>query len=260
MLRGVLILLLLSGLGCAIDTAADVDPRESERDGRDDGDVVRTRTEPHDADERVPSFDGPAERPRASGQASEGGAAAQVTTDDAGVVVEAGRSDAGRSAPALDAGRDAGTPSDVDELEQLRQLCVDEINRYRATVNAAPLARASDREACSDKGAQVDGDSGRAHGSASGGATAGLCPRGAQNTCPGWPVGGRSGNANVAAALKSCLKMMWDEGKPPTGRCSGACFQAHGHYLNMSAPGTKRVACGFYKMKNGRYWMNQNFW
>jgi hypothetical protein len=258
--RALLTLLILSGLGCAIDTRPGVDPGDSEADGRDDGDIVRTRTAPEDADEGIVSTGATGERPRGSGRAAEGGAVAQLNTDAAAVAVDAGAPTTGRSAPALDAGRDAGPPSSTDELDQLRQLCVDEINRYRATVNAAPLARATDREACSDTGAQVDGDSGRAHGSASGGAAAGLCPRGAQNTCPGWPVGGRSGNANVAAALKGCLKMMWDEGKPPAGSCSGACFQAHGHYLNMSASGTKRVACGFYKMKNGSYWMNQNFW
>jgi hypothetical protein len=150
------------------------------------------------------------------------------------------------------------------ELEALRQLCIDEINRYRAMVQAPPLARASDREECSDRGAQSDGDTKRAHASASQGGrqgSDGFCPQHAQNTCPGWPVGGRSGNADVAAALKSCLKMMWDEGPPPSASCTGSCFAEHGHYLNMRAAGTKRVACGFYKMKDGSsYWMNQNFW
>ncbi|MET0342119.1 MAG: CAP domain-containing protein [Polyangiales bacterium] len=183
-------------------------------------------------------------------EASTGASARDAGARDATIAPDGG-SDAGAG--------DAGDP----ELEALRQLCVDEINRYRATVGAAPLARASDREACSDRGAQLDGDTGRAHGSAGAGGrqgNGGYCPAGAQNTCPSWPVGGRSGNATVADALKGCLKMMWAEGKPPTSNCSGTCFMQHGHYLNMSAPATKRVACGFYRMKNGSYWLNQNFW
>ena len=158
---------------------------------------------------------------------------------------------------------DAGVGSGDADLEALRQHCVDEINRYRATLGLASLARASDREACSDHGARLDGESMRAHGSATAGGRQGkdgYCPSSAQNTCPGWSVGGRSGNPTVSAALRGCLKMMWDEGPPPAGSCTGACYQAHGHYLNMSAPGAKRVACGFYKMKSGSYWMNQNFW
>lgn len=171
--------------------------------------------------------------------------------------------------PRTTLGQEASTATPADagaadpELEALRQTCVDEINRYRATVGAAPLARATDREDCSDRGAQLDGNTGRAHASASAGGrqgSNGYCPSSAQNACPGWPVGGRSGNASVADALKGCLKMMWAEGKPPGGTCTGSCFQQHGHYLNMSAAGTRRVACGFYRMKNGSYWMNQNFW
>jgi hypothetical protein len=147
----------------------------------------------------------------------------------------------------------------------LRQTCVDEINMYRATLTGVKaLKRATpDQEACSDKGAKADGDSMQAHGSA----RAGLCRSvglGAEDTCPGWGVGGFSGNATLADALKSCLKAMWAEGEPPNGRdaCTqdiNGCFQQHGHYLNMSDPGQSAVACSFYKMSSGSYWMNQDF-
>jgi hypothetical protein len=152
------------------------------------------------------------------------------------------------------------------ELEMLRQTCVDEINMYRATLtamNLKPLKRATaDQEACSDKGAQMDGDSGMAHGSA----RAGLCRSvglGAENTCPGWGVGPRTGNNTLADALKGCLKAMWAEGEPPVSRAEctqdiNGCFQDHGHYLNMSGTAAA-VACSFYKMKSGQYWMNQDF-
>lgn len=98
-----------------------------------------------------------------------------------------------------------------------------------------------------------------AHGSA----RAGLCHSvglGAENTCPGWGVGPRTGNATLADALKACLKAMWAEGEPPVPRAectkeTTGCFQAHGHYLNMSGTAAA-VACSFYKMQNGKYWMN----
>jgi len=181
---------------------------------------------------------------------------------------------AGASAPTASAGTTgSGTPGNNvaglpdAELEALRQLCVDEINMYRASVPALmlkPMKRATpEQEACADRGAQMDGDSGMAHGAA----RAGLCRSvglSAENTCPGWGVGGFSGNATVADALKRCLKAMWDEGEPPVSRqmCQqdyAGCFLAHGHYLNMSETTLGTVACSFYKMKDGKYWMNQDF-
>lgn len=162
------------------------------------------------------------------------------------------------------AGAGAGTGVPADQLEMLRQTCVDEINMYRATLTSAmlkPLKRASAaQEMCSDQGAQMDGDSMQAHGSAK----AGLCTKVglySEDTCPGWGVGGFSGNATIADALKSCLKSMWAEGEPPGGRamCTGDCFQKYGHYLNMSDPNVGSVACSFYKMTSGMYWMNQDF-
>jgi hypothetical protein len=57
---------------------------------------------------------------------------------------------------------------------------------------------------------------------------------------------------------------MWAEGEPSVGRAAceqdlSGCFEMHGHYLNMSDPGPTAVACSFYKMKSGMYWMNQDF-
>ena len=152
------------------------------------------------------------------------------------------------------------------ELDMLRQTCVDEINMYRAMLGLTPLMRATpEQEMCSDQGAQMDGDSGVAHGSAK----AGLCRSvglGAEDTCPGWQIGGFSGNATVEDALKGCLAAMWDEGPPPAGttvdQCiqdSSGCFQQHGHYINMSSSTSSIVACSFYKMMNGAEWMNQDF-
>ncbi len=153
-----------------------------------------------------------------------------------------------------------GASGDGEFTDALRQACVDEINMYRATLGVAPLMRGTPaQEACSDMGAKKDGDSGNAHSSA--GDCAGL---GAQNTCPGWRVGGFGGNATLEDALKNCLQAMWNEMEPPIPvadciRDSQGCFQDHGHWINMSDARSGTVACGFYKMSSGAYWMNQNF-
>lgn len=92
--------------------------------------------------------------------------------------------------------------------------------------------------------------------------SAGSCKGlGSQNTCPGYPV--RAGGT-VTSTLKGCLDQMWAEGEPPNGvqACTAdrsGCFQMHGHWINMTSTTVTTVACGFYKMTNGRYWMNQNF-
>lgn len=181
---------------------------------------------------------------------------------------------AGAAAPAGGSGMAkgweiAGVPE--AELSMLRDLCVEEINRYRASLTdrmLKPITRATpEQEECGEKGAKMDGDTMSAHGSA----RAGLCSSlglSSENTCPGWPVGGGQwggGNATIADALKGCLKAMWDEGEPPVSRSEcqqdyQGCFLAHGHYLNMSDPNIASVACSFYKMSDGRsYWMNQDF-
>jgi hypothetical protein len=150
----------------------------------------------------------------------------------------------------------AGAGAGMD-FEMVRQVCVDTINMYRATKMLAPLTRMTSQETCSDAGAKKDGDSMQGHSSAFN--CAGSY---AQNSCPGYPVGG-FGGATLADTLKTCLKQMWDEGEPPVSRqqCmqdTTGCFEMHGHYLNMTS-NFKAVSCGFYQMKNGNWWMNQDF-
>jgi hypothetical protein len=154
----------------------------------------------------------------------------------------------------------AGGAADAAITDALRQSCVDTINMYRATEMIAPMKRATpDQELCSDKGAKIDGDSGKAHGSA------GMCKGlGGQDTCPGWPVGGLGGGATLEASMQMCLKQMWDEGMPPVSRAEcqkdyQGCFLKYGHYLNMSDTNNKTASCGFYKMTDGKWWMNQDF-
>jgi hypothetical protein len=153
-----------------------------------------------------------------------------------------------------------GTNSVLGDIDALRQTCVDTINMYRATKMLMPLTLApASVEACSDMGAQSDGTTMKAHGSA------GKCPgMGAQDTCPGWNPKQYGG---AAGALKACLMSMWGEGEPPEGRdkCLSdyfmgniTCFETYGHYLNMSDPGNTVVACGFFVMPSGGIWMNQD--
>jgi hypothetical protein len=159
---------------------------------------------------------------------------------------------------------------DDAETSMLRDACVAEINKYRAMLtDAPPLVRATaDQEACSDMGAMYDGDNMAAHGFFKmGGACIQATGLGAEDTCPGWPVGsgGFGAYPTVLDALKSCLMQMWAEGDPPEGRdaCTkdvNGCFQMHGHYLNMSNPKATAASCAFYKMKDGKsWWMNQDF-
>jgi hypothetical protein len=190
-------------------------------------------------------------------QSSGGIFGAGGTTASGGTFGGAGTSTSGGTAGSTSKGGSSGALGDVDAL---RQTCLDTINMYRATKMLAPLKRASASvETCSDMGAQSDGMTMVAHGSA------GKCPgMNAQDTCPGWPPQQYGG---AAGALKACLQSMWNEGEPPEGRqmCLSeyfmgniACFEKYGHYLNMSDPSNGTVSCGFYVMSNGALWMNQD--
>lgn len=161
-----------------------------------------------------------------------------------------------------------GGASSGDDLDAIRQLCVDTINMYRATMSLPALARETpDKETCSDMGAKQDAEANQAHGSA------GMCFMSSpyfgagQNTCPSLPVGG-FGSSTLESSLKRCLQQMWDEGPPPAGttidqciadRAQGGCFLSHGHWINMIQTMYKSVSCGFFKKPDGSYWGNQDF-
>ena len=114
-----------------------------------------------------------------------------------------------------------------------RQLCIDLINQYRATLGLAPYTRWTSAEGCADGQAQSDSQTGTAHGAF------GDCGESAQDECPGW-------GGPPATAIKGCLQMMWSEG--PGG----------GHYENMRS-NRKLAACGFYVLANGKVWAVQDF-
>ena len=119
------------------------------------------------------------------------------------------------------------------------QLCVDTINKYRASINLPPYQRWIAEESCADGQAQSDSVSKKAHGAFQ------QCGESAQNECPGWP-------GPPSSMIPQCLDLMWKEGP-------GADFATHGHYINMSSTKYTAVACGFYKTPKGDYWAVQDF-
>jgi hypothetical protein len=122
----------------------------------------------------------------------------------------------------------------------VQDLCVAEVNRYRATLGLPPLARWTAAEVCTEGEAKTDSQTKEAH------SAFGACKEFGQCECPDWP-------GPPEAIVKNCLKSMWNEG-PENGD-----GKQHGHYIIMSSRNYKSVACGFYQMANGRYWAIQNY-
>jgi len=129
------------------------------------------------------------------------------------------------------------------------QDCVDRINQFLTQCACLPaLTRRTDGEACADQMAEYDAGQNSAHA----GAIAKICqPGGSQNECPGY-----SSNSQV---IGLCMQQMWDEGPPPTASCTGACYEQYGHFINMTDPDVKKVACGFFTTSSGKVWAVQNF-
>lgn len=132
-------------------------------------------------------------------------------------------------------GKDAGGAPPVGNGAQ--DLCVAEINKWRATEGLPPLARWTEAETCVDGQCKSDSETGKAHGAF------GKCGEQAQNECPGWP-------GKPETMIASCLKMMWDE-KFGAGE--------KGHYINMKNTRYTKVSCGFYVTPAGKVWAIQNF-
>ena len=146
-----------------------------------------------------------------------------------------------------DAGPGVDSGGSSDPLAEARQICLDEINRLRATRGLPAYAPWTDAHVCVDGQATSDEASSSPHG------TFGTCGESGQNECLG---GGTAG-------IVSCLGRMWAE-REQAG-CAGcdACADAYdpscpncdffgtttgdvcGHYVNMSARYFTQVACGF---------------
>ena len=136
------------------------------------------------------------------------------------------------------AGSDGGVTDPTDTYAAARVTCVDEINKYRATLGLAALAGWTSAAACADGQSKSDSESGKAHGAF------GACKESAQDECPNWP-------GPPDTLIKGCLQMMWAEGPGD--------FATHGHYVNMSSTKYTAVACGFHQTPGGSFWAVQDF-
>lgn len=131
----------------------------------------------------------------------------------------------------------------------LHQDCVDRINQFLTQCACLPaLTRRTDGEACANQMAEYDAAMNEPHA----GARANICqPGGSQNECPNY--------ASNAQVIGLCMQQMWDEGPPPTSSCTGACYEEHGHFINMTDKDVTKVACGFHTTSSGKVWAVQNF-
>ena len=132
------------------------------------------------------------------------------------------------------------TPS-VADLHADAGFCVDEINRLRGTVGAAPLLRDESVEAFSNDAARVDGDAHEVHKYFRETVGGNGMSR-AENEIPWWNL---YDWGSVRTIVKRGLAIEWAEG--PGG----------GHYENMTG-GYTSVACGI-SIKNGEVTITQDF-
>ncbi|HEY4103845.1 MAG TPA: CAP domain-containing protein [Polyangiaceae bacterium] len=126
--------------------------------------------------------------------------------------------------------------------------CVARVNQFRACACKPPLMQDNDGQMCADQQAAYDAMNGTPHG----GFGANICmPQFfAQNECPGY--------GSQAQTIGQCAQQMFDEGPGPTDPCDGACYQAHGHFINMTGNYTK-VTCGYGQDSAGKWWAVQNY-
>ena len=132
----------------------------------------------------------------------------------------------------------------------IKQDCVARINQFRTQCACLPpLQRWREAESCADQMAAHDAAANKAHAGFSGR----ICmPFGnGQNECPGY--------RSESSVIGGCLQQMWSEGPPPQSTCEGACFQMHGHFINMTNPRFTKVACGFHTTSSDSLWAVQNF-
>jgi hypothetical protein len=221
---------------------------------------------------------------------TEAGASPQPTNRDGGADAGSSKSDA--TVPKVDASTADASPVDGTTMTSdggpctqnlgcmlsppastgdMRQDCVNRINQFRTQCACLPpLQRWTAGEACADMEAQYDSQQMSAHAgfiqtqtacSQQGSMWASCCSTGsfpqplanAQDECPNYP--------SSAVVISTCLQQMWNEGPPPNGvqACisDNACFQMHGHFINMTSTQSTKVACGF--SMSGMLWSTQNF-
>jgi len=133
------------------------------------------------------------------------------------------------------------TSSGSTDLSADAGFCVDEINRLRGTVGAAPLRRDETVEAFSNEAARVDGEAHEVHKHFRDTVGGNGVAR-AENEIPWWSL---YDWGSVRTIVTRGLAIEWAEG--PGG----------GHYDNMTGAYTA-VACGI-SIKNGEVTITQDF-
>ena len=135
-------------------------------------------------------------------------------------------------------------PSDASAEASVTTDCIAKINAYRAMVAAPPVTSRDDEVACATdqatKGAMDLADSGMTvfH------KYFGQCSEQYQNEC--W-----YSVDDPDAVITWCMNAFWQEGPPDTGI---------NHYSVMTDPKSITVACGFYHMPAGGYWMTNDYY
>jgi uncharacterized protein YkwD len=131
--------------------------------------------------------------------------------------------------------------TDAGTLADSAAFCVEEVNRFRATVGAPALTRSSRIDAFSTDAAHVDGEAHEAHSyfrmTNGGNGTAR-----AENVIPWWKA---AQYGSVRTVVRQGLAMMWAEG--PGGS----------HYENMKGNYTE-MGCGVF-ISNGEVTVSQDF-
>jgi hypothetical protein len=122
-------------------------------------------------------------------------------------------------------GGDGDAAVDASDLA----FCVEETNRYRATIGLSPLRRSDALEAYAADGARIDHESGEPHKHFLDTGGGGIAF--AENEIPRWPL---AGFGTVRAIITQGLADMWAEG--PGG----------GHHDNM-ATSQPALGCGVYQ-------------
>jgi uncharacterized protein YkwD len=151
-------------------------------------------------------------------------------------------------------GVDASTPNDGFDQFQHRNL--DDVNKYRATLNVAPLVLDQQLSTFALAGAQELSQDHMAHQhfiNASNNGTlwsSGFKSSAAENQGDpnGWPVKSQDATQNELLQIDDIQKSMFDEG-PGTG-------EAHGHYTNMMNPKLKRLGVGLLEVSGHLYLTN----
>jgi hypothetical protein len=143
-----------------------------------------------------------------------------------------------------DGAGDGALDDAVGDAGALSDLCITKVNAYRATVGAPPLARNIDNEACAADQARKGATDLRTTGKTVFHAYFGQCKEAYQNEC--W-----YSVDSPDAVMDWCLDAFWKEGPPETGI---------NHYSVMSDPASTTMACGFFHMEGGGYWMTQDYY